>query len=102
MPQPPDSETVVHVLDRAQALLGREAANVLADALASDWRAAAQEGPQQALYAAAWQLWRATRWRALGNVSLANMADHLAEACITGWRDEVAVGTTAVEDSPAG
>lgn len=101
MPQPPNVTTIAHVLGRAKILHGPEAAEMLAESLASDWRAAEHEGSQQALYAAAWQLHRATKFRAHGADGIANMLDHLAEACILGWVDEVDVSQAVIEDSPS-
>jgi hypothetical protein len=100
MPQPPDVPTVAQVLDRARIIHGDELAESLAEGLADDWRAAADRGAEQAVWAAAWQLTRAARWRAAGGAGVANMLDHLAEACIRGWADEVAVRTATVEDAP--
>lgn len=101
MPQPPNVMRIAHVLDRAAVLHGPETAELLAEALASDWRAAQHEGSQQALYAAIWQLHRASKFRARGNDGIANMFDHLAEACASGWADEVDVSQTVIEDSPS-
>lgn len=101
MPQPPNVSTIAHVLSRAKIIHGPEAAELLAESLAADWRAAEHEGSQQALYAAAWQLHRASQFRAKGADGIANMLDHLAEACISGWVDEVDVSQTPIEDSPA-
>ena len=100
MPQPPNRTRLRHVLDRARVLHGDDVAEAMAESFLADWEAAADEGPHtQALYAAAWQLVRAAKLRDMGATSVANMHDHLAEACILGWRDELTVQTTAVEDT---
>ena len=101
MPQPPNTNRLAVVLDRARVIHGDDVAEAMADSLVADWTAAEGEGPHtQALYAAAWQLVRAAKLREIGAVSVANMHDHLAEACILGWRDELTVRTAAVEDTP--
>lgn len=101
MPQPPDMSTVMHVIERAQMIYGEETADRLAETLAADWTASAAAGPaEQAIHAAAWQLARAAQLRALGNAGLANMIDHLAEACVSAWRQEVTVQTATMDDVP--
>src|SRR3954453_1136890 len=100
MPQPPNVSTVYHVLGRAQIIHGPEVTEMLAAGLSDDWEAAADRGHEQAIYAAAWQLHRARQHRAAGNAGLANMLDHLAEACLAGWDAEVQVRTTAIADYP--
>lgn len=100
MPQPPNLHTVHHVLDRAQVIHGPEVVEMLAEGLTADWEAAANRGHEQAIYAAAWQLHRARQHRAAGNPGLANMLDHLAEACLAGWDAEIDVRTTVVADYP--
>ena len=100
MPQPPHLETVHRVLERAQVIHGPEAAEALAEGLISDWEAAAERDHEQAIYAAAWQLHRARRLRARGQAGLANMCDHLAEACLAGWDAEVTVRTLVMPDYP--
>ena len=103
MPQPPNAARLAAVLDRARVLHGEDVAEHLAESLVADWTAAEGEGPHaQAMHAAVWQLVRAASYRARGEVSLANMTDHLAEACVTGWRDELTVRTASVEDAPPG
>ena len=100
MPQLPNAARVQHVLERARVLHGEDTAERMADALVSDWSDAAEHGHLQAVYAAMWQLTRAASYRAHGESSVANMFDHLAEACVVGWRDEMTVQTTAIEDTP--
>ena len=100
MPQPPNAGRLAAVLDRARVIHGDDVAELLAENLVADWTAAEGEGPHaQAMHAAIWQLVRAASYRARGEASLANMTDHLAEACVTGWRDEMTVQTTRVEDA---
>lgn len=102
MPQPPDRRQIARVLDRAEAILGDEGAEQLARWLAEDWRQAgelAEQPGSQAVWAAAQQLLRAAQLRAAGQISAANMCDHLAEACALGWRQELIVQGTELPDS---
>lgn len=95
--QPPDQERVEFVLERCRVLLGDDQAETMLGWLAKDWQRAEGEGPDRAAWTATQQLLRAVRLRALGHVTLANMVDHLAEACVSGWRDELTVRTTDLD-----
>jgi len=96
--QLPDQDRVEHVVDRCRVLLGDDQAETLLGWLAQDWQHADGAGADRAVWCATQPLMRAVQLRHDGHHALANMLDHLAEACVTAYRGELTVRTTRVED----
>src|SRR4051812_11961262 len=99
MPQPPDSDTVMHCLDRAAAIHGAGVAELLADAMQDAWSRSVDAGPDRALIAAGWLSFRASSWRQI-NPAVSPFFDRLAELSADAWCDEITVRTCVVPDFP--
>jgi hypothetical protein len=99
MPQTPDSDTIMHCLDRAQAIHGPRIAAMLADGLTDAWTRSIDQGPNAALLASGWLSVRALHWRKI-NPPVAAFFDRLAELSAGAWADEIDIATTDIPDYP--